>query len=327
MTLEDLASYSGEWVTPATTNYHGYDVFTLPPPAQTWATIEMLNILEVCVPKWAPGQTLASLGPANPKYWHLFVEAKKLAFVDLYAHNADPKFAPAPLSKLLSKEYAASLCGRVDPNRASPTKSGGDAYSGGDTIVLSAADRFGNMVAWVNSLYDSFGSGLTVPGYGLTLHNRGNLFTLDPKSPNKVEPHKRPYNTLSAGFVMRNDKPLLAVTLMGGDVQAQGIAQVLVDMLDLGANVQSASDIARFRHTQVSNVLALESPLFDLLGAQLKAMGHEVRSSNGSPMGGYQAIMFTPTLDTVPRASAAPPIPGFYRAGSDHRKDDQAVGY
>jgi gamma-glutamyltranspeptidase / glutathione hydrolase len=313
MTLEDLASYHGEWRTPATTKYRGYDVFTLPPPAQTWATLEILNILEACVPKWAPGQTLASLGPANPKYWHLFVEAKKLAFVDLYAYNADPKFASAPLQRLLSKEHAASLCGRVDPNRASVMKASADVYSGGDTIVLSAADRHGNMVAWVNSLYESFGSGIVVPGYGLTLHNRGALFTLDPKSPNKVEPHKRPYNTLSAGFVMHNDKPLLAVTLMGGDVQAQGIAQVLVDMLDLGANVQAASDIGRFRHTQVPNVLALETPLFDLVGAQLKAMGHDARPSNGSPMGGYQAIMVTPE--------------GVYRAGSDHRKDGQAAGY
>ena len=97
------------------------------------------------------------------------------------------------------------------------------------------------MVAWVNSLYTVFGSGLTVPGYGLTLHNRGGLFTLDPKSPNAIAPHKRPYNTLSAGFVMRNDKPLMTVTLMGGDMQAQGIAQVLVNILDLGANLQAAS--------------------------------------------------------------------------------------
>ena len=154
MTLEDLASYSGEWTTPATTNYHGYDVFTLPPPAQTWATEEILNILEVCVPKWAPGQTLASLGPANPKYWHLFVEAKKLAFNDLYAFNADPNFSKVPLERLLSKAHAESLCGKVDPNRATATKAGGNAKSDGDTIVLSTADRFGNMVAWVNSLYD-----------------------------------------------------------------------------------------------------------------------------------------------------------------------------
>ncbi len=314
MTMEDLAAYSGEWTTPATTNYHGYDVFTLPPPAQTWATVELLNILEVCVPKWAPGQTLASLGPANSKYWHLFVEAKKLAFNDLYAFNADPNFSPAPLERLLSKAHAQSLCGKVDPNRAVVTKAGGNAESGGDTIVLSTADRFGNMVAWVNSLYWSFGSGLTVPGYGLSLHNRGGLFTLDPKSPNAMQPHKRPFNTLSAGFVMRNDKPLMTVTLMGGDVQAQGIAQVLVDIFDLGANLQAASDMARFRHTQVPNVLMLESQLAESVGAQLKAMGHDVRPTNGEPMGGFQAIMVSPET-------------GVYRAGSDHRKDGQAVGY
>jgi gamma-glutamyltranspeptidase/glutathione hydrolase len=314
MTLADLSSYSGEWTTPARTNYHGYDVLTLPPPAQTWVTDEILNILEACVPKWAPGQTLASLGPANPKYWHLFVETKKLAFNDLYAYNADPNFSKVPLERLLSKAHAESLCGKVDPDRASVSKAGGNADSDGDTIVLTTADRFGNMVAWVNSLYDSFGSGLTVPGYAITLHDRGGLFTLDPNSPNAIQPHKRPYNTLSAGFVMRNDKPLMTVTLMGGDVQAQGIAQVLVDILDLGANLQAASDMARFRHTQVPNTLMMESQLVELVGAQLKAMGHEVKSMNGAPMGGFQAIMVMPET-------------GAYRAGSDHRKDGQAVGY
>ncbi|HMJ84493.1 MAG TPA: gamma-glutamyltransferase, partial [Vicinamibacterales bacterium] len=159
ITLDDLASYSGEWTTAARTNHHGYDVFTLPPPAQTWATDEILNILDACVPQWAPGQTLASLGPASPKYWHFLVEAKKLAFTDLYAYNADPNFVPVPLDRLLSKAHAASLCSKVDPNRASGTTSGARVESSGDTIVLSTADRFGNMVAWVNSLYMGFGSG------------------------------------------------------------------------------------------------------------------------------------------------------------------------
>jgi gamma-glutamyltranspeptidase / glutathione hydrolase len=326
MTLEDLASYHGEWVTPATTNYHGYDVFTLPPPAQTWATNVMLSILEVCVPKWAPGQTLATLGPANPKYWHLLVEAKKLAFSDLYAFNADPNFASVPLERLLSRSHAESLCGRVDPDRAAATRPGGNAQSGGDTIVLSTADRHGNMVAWVNSLYWSFGSGITIPGYGISLHNRGGLFTLDPKSPNAIAPHKRPYNTLSAGFVMRDNKPLMTVTLMGGDVQAQGIAQVLVNIFDLGANLQAASDMARFRHTQVPNQLMIESQLFNIVGAQLKAMGHDARSVNGDVMGGYQAIMVTPEGGSA-GSDEKPPAVGFFRAGSDHRKDGQAVGY
>ena len=324
MTTADLSSYAGQWMDVATTNYHGYDVATLPPPAQTWATDEMLNILESCVPVWAPGQTLASLGPSNPKYWHFLVEAKKLAYGDLYAYNADPDVATVPLDRLLSKPYAASLCSRVDPERASRPAAVGRADSSGDTIVLSTADRAGNMVAWVNSLFDSFGSGITVPGYGITLHNRGALFSLDPKSPNVIAPGKRPFNTLSAGFVRQNNQPLMAVTLMGGDMQAQGIAQVLVNVLDLGANVQAASDMARFRHAQVPNVLSMESPLFRLVGPRLKAMGHEVRSVDGSFVGGYQAIMFTPDSG----ATGSPPgLGGFYRAGSDHRKDGQAAGF
>jgi len=326
MTLEDLASYSGEWTTAAATNYHGYDVLTLPPPAQTWVTDEMLNILEACVPLWTPGQTLATLGPANPKYWHLVVETKKLAFHDLFAYNADPASSPVPLERLLSKSYARSLCGRVNPDRASGTSAGARVESSGDTIVLSTADRWGNMVAWVNSLYFGFGSGLTVPGYGITLHNRGGLFTLDPKSPNAIAPHKRPFNTLSAGFVMQRQRPLMTVTLMGGDMQAQGIAQVLLNVLDLGANLQAASDMARFRHTQVPNVLTLESQLFALVGSQLRVMGHTVQSINGDSVGGYQAIMFTPDQESAGAPGEAP-IRGFYRAGSDHRKDGQVAGY
>jgi len=328
MTLEDLSAYTGEWVTAATTNYHGYDVSTLPPPAQTWATDEMLNILESCVPVWAPGQTLASLGPASSKYWHFVVEAKKLAYTDLYTYNGDPNFVAVPLARLLSKPYAKSLCGRVNPGRASATAPGGNVDGTGDTIVLSTADRWGNMVAWVNSLYNSFGSGVTVPGYGITLHNRGGLFTLDPKSPNVIAPHKRPFNTLSAGFVMQNGRPMMTVTLMGGDMQAQGIAQVLLNVLDLGANLQAATDIARFRHSQVPNTLSLESRLFALAGGSLKAMGHKVESINGDSVGGYQAIMFTPDSN-APGATGdgLQPIKGFYRAGSDHRKDGQAVGY
>ena len=182
------------------------------------------------------------------------------------------------------------------------------------------------MVAWVNSLYMGFGSGLVVPGYGITLHNRGGLFTLDPKSPNVIAPHKRPFNTLSAGFVMQHDRPLMTVTLMGGDMQAQGIAQVLLNVLDLGANLQAASDMARFRHMQVPNVLTLESQLFALVGSRLQQMGHTVKSVNGDTVGGYQAIMFMPD-DASASGPSEGPVKGFYRAGSDHRKDGQAAGY
>src|SRR5215472_12169965 len=277
MTLDDLANYKGEWVEPATSTYHGYTVLEVPPPSQDWAAEEILNILEACVGKWAPGQTVASLGPTNPKYWHLMVEAKKLAYADLFAYNADPNFSKVPLDRLLSKSYAESLCAKVDPSRASPTGPVTVADNGlGDTIVLSAADAEGNMVSWVNSNYSGFGSGVTVPGYGFILHNRGALFTLNPKSPNAIMPHKRPFNTLSAGFVMRGNQPMMAFQLMGGDMQAQGHAQVLVNMLDLGSNLQAATDMARFHHSQVANELGMEQQLYDLVGKQLAGMGHKV---------------------------------------------------
>jgi len=321
MTLKDLANYKGKWVEPARVQYHGFDVLELPPPAQAWAANEYLNILQACVPQWAPGETLASLGPTNPRYWHLMVEAKKLAYADLYRYNADPDFVAVPLGKLLSESYAASLCGKVDPRRASMPGPEGDFALPGDTIVLSAADGDGNMVSWVNSNFSAFGSGITVPGYGFVLHNRGSLFTLDPRSPNVIEPRKRPFNTLSAGLVMHGGEPLMTVTLMGGDMQAQGHAQWLVDVLDLGANVQAAADMARFRHSQVSNVLSLETPLYDLVGPQLAAMGHTVKSVNGEDMGGVQSIMYVAEPGSEAHAD------GYYRAGSDFRKDGEAVGW
>lgn len=189
----------------------------------------------------------------------------------------------------------------------------------GDTIVLSTADSEGNMVSWVNSNFTAFGSGVTVPGYGFVLHNRGALFTLNPHSPNVIEPHKRPFNTLSAGFVMRSGEPLMTVTLMGGDMQAQGHAQLLVDVIDLGANLQAAADMARFRHSQIPNSLSLETPLYSLVGAQLGAMGHAVKSVSGDEMGGVQVIMYV--------GDSAQHAAGYYRAGSDFRKDGAAVGW
>jgi gamma-glutamyltranspeptidase/glutathione hydrolase len=322
MTMDDLARYSGEWIDLAHTTYHGHDIYELPPPSQSWAALEMLNVLEACVPAWAPGETLASLGPRSPRYWHFMVEAKKLAFADLIAFNADPHFAKIPLERLLSKAHAKELCGRADPAHASATGRPGAADANGDTIVLTTADDQGNMVAWVNSNYSNFGSGLGVPGYGFVLHNRGGLFSLDPKSPNVIAPGKRPYNTLAAGFVMDGNEPLMSILLMGGDMQAQGHAQALVNIFDLGANLQMATDMARFRHNQVANRLVLEPGLYDLVGKELTAMGHRLDTPDSAIMGGFQAILVQ-NPDSKP-GSAKPRV---YRAGSDHRKDGQAVGF
>jgi len=329
MNKSDLAGFESEWVEPISTNYHGYDVFELPPPGQGFAALEMLNILEVCVPKL--GTSLAKLGPSDPLYWHLMVEAKKLAYSDLLATNADPQVAAVPVQKLLSKSHAASLCHAIDPNAASkPTVRGG---SEGGTIYLTSADRWGNMVSLIHSVFSTYGSRATVGPYGFVLHNRGSAFSLDPKSPNVVGPRKRPFHTIIAGFVMKDGRPLMAFGNMGGSVQPETHAQHMINLIDLGMNVQMTTDAARFTHNQSTNVLSLETNLFDLVGAALRAKGHDVRAVKGGSVGGYQGILFTrdsslpePTFD---RRSIADDLPvnGVYRAGSDHRKDGQAAGW
>jgi gamma-glutamyltranspeptidase/glutathione hydrolase len=270
------------------------------------------------------------------------VEAKKLAFIDLYRYNSDPRTWNAKQQQrfqtAISKEHAATLCKTVQPNGPAFTPAPTINLSrDGDTIYLTTADRWGNMVSWVNSNFTGFGTGVTIPGYGFILNSRGAQFTLDPNHPNVIAPGKRPYNTISAGFVMKGGTPLMTVGVMGGDMQPQGHSQVLVNILDLGANVQAATDMARFYHNEVSNKLSLESQLFGLpvqggtsMGAALRAMGHDVSSANGGAVGGYQAIMFTPDPNqSAPEGgkSGETPINGFYRAGSDHRKDGGAVGW
>lgn len=329
MSLADLAEFQSEWVDPISTNYHGYDVFELPPPGQGFAALEMLNILETCVPKL--GMNLAQLGPANPMYWHLLVEAKKLAYSDLLAANGDPKFADVPVARLISKEHAAGLCGGIDPDKAAAPRTTGGLDGG--TIYLTTADRWGNMVSLIHSVFSVYGSRAVVPPYGFVLHNRGSAFSLDPKSPNVVAPHKRPFHSIIAGFVMKDGGPLMTFGNMGGSVQPETHAQHIVNMVDLGMNVQMTTDAARFTHNQTSNVLSLETALFDLVGAALQAKGHNVRAVSGGAVGGYQGILFTrdaslpaPTFD---RRSVTEDLPvnGVYRGGSDHRKDGQAVGW
>src|SRR3989442_698172 len=273
MTKADVAEFQSEWVEPVSTNYHGYDIFELPPPGQGFAALEMLNILEVCVPKL--GMSLSALGPSDPMYWHLVVEAKKLAYADLLAKNADPKFASVPVKDLLSKSYAATLCSKINPNAAS--KSSAPNATDGGTIYLTTADRWGNMVSLIHSVFSVYGSRATVAPYGFVLHNRGSAFSLDPKSPNVVAPHKRPFHTIIAGFVMKDGRPLMTFGNMGGSVQPETHAQHMVNLIDLGMNVQMTTDAARFTHNQNSNVLSLEANLYSLVGAALKAKGQDVR--------------------------------------------------
>ena len=329
MTHADLAAFESEWVEPISTSYHGYDVFQLPPPGQGWAALEMLNILEVCAP--VHGLNLSALGPSNPDYWHFLVEAKKLAYSDLQAYNADPLFADVPLDQLLSKEYAKGLCNRIDMDVASePSVKGG---LDGGTIYLTTADRWGNMVSFIHSIFSVYGSGITIPPYGMILHNRGVAFSVDEEHPNVVAPRKRPFHSIIAGMVMQDNEPLMTFGNMGGSVQPETHAQHMVNVIDHGMNVQMTTDAARFTHSQNSNILSLEHDLFSLVGRALQAKGHDVRSVNGGRVGGYQGILFTKDPN-LPRPQYTPesivedyPVNGIYRAGSDHRKDGQAVGW
>ena len=206
LTAADMAAHTSDWTEPISTTYKGYDVLEFPPNTQGAVALEMLNILEVCVPKL--GFNLTALGPSDPMYWHLMVEAKKIAYSDLLAKNADPKFAKVPVAELISKDHAAKQCGRINPNVAGkPGVAGG---TDGGTIYLTTADRWGNMVSLVHSVFSVYGSRATVGPYGFVLHNRGSAFSLDPKSPNLVAPGKQPFHSIIAGFVMKDGRPLMA---------------------------------------------------------------------------------------------------------------------
>ncbi len=329
MTHEDLTAFESEWVEPISTTYHGYEIFQLPPPGQGWAALEMLNILEVCAPEH--GLNLSALGPSNPDYWHFMVEAKKLAYSDLQAYNADPLFSDVPLEQLLSKSYARGLCDRINMDAASePSIKGG---LDGGTIYLTTADRWGNMVSFIHSIFSVYGSGITIPPYGMILHNRGVAFSVDEEHPNVVAPRKRPFHSIIAGLVMQDDQPLMTFGNMGGSVQPETHAQHMVNVIDHGMNIQMTTDVARFTHSQNSNILSLEHDLFSLVGRSLQARGHDVRSVSGGRVGGYQGILFTrdPSLPqpvfTPESITEDHPVNGVFRAGSDHRKDGQAVGW
>ncbi|WP_461143518.1 gamma-glutamyltransferase [Salinifilum aidingensis] len=326
MSAADLAEFESEWVDPISVHYRGYEIHQMTPNTQGFATLEMLAILQACGSEH--GFDPAALGSRSPDFWHFLIEAKKLAYSDLHAYTGDPRFVDVPLDRLLSKEHARELARRIDPHRAAEPVV--RATPDGGTIYL-AADRWGNMVSFISSVYEHFGSGIGVPDYGFTLQNRGALFSLDGDHPNVVAPRKRPFHTIIPAFVTRDGAPVLAFGNMGGAMQPQGQVQELVNLFDLGMNVQAAGDAARFRHDQDENTVKLESNLADVVGGGLTDKGHHVESSSGEPMGGYQAVLFEPHPDEAssPRLGIADeqPVAGVYRAGSDHRKDGGAAGW
>jgi gamma-glutamyltranspeptidase/glutathione hydrolase len=307
VTLDDLRKNAPNWVTPISVPFRGYRVWELPPSNQGIAALEMLRILEP--------YDLKAMRHNSAPYLHHLIEAKKLAYADLDRFVGDADHLDMPAERMLSDEFIAERRRHLDPARAQERVDPGPLRTQSETVYLTVADAEGNMVSFINSIYDYFGSGIVVPGTGFALHNRGAGFTLTPGLPNTVAPGKRPFHTLIPGFVTRTvngrDEAYMSFGLMGGGVQAQGHVQFLLNYFVFGMDVQAAIDAPRFRHYEGQRV-ALEPPIGDDVRAALAAMGHVIIEQPTVAFGGAQAIV---------RLSRG------FAAGSDPRKDGMAVGY
>jgi gamma-glutamyltranspeptidase / glutathione hydrolase len=316
LTKEDLAAHHSEWVEPVSTDYRGWTVWELPPNGQGIACLQILNILE--------GYDLKAMGFGSADYVHLFAEAKKLAFEDRARFYADMDFADVPVDWLISKDYAQTRRDLIDPKKsANRYAAGNPALENGDTIYLTTADADGNMVSLIQSNYRGMGSGCCPDGLGFGFQDRGQLFDLRPGHANSYAPGKRPFHTIIPAFVTRDGKPYMSFGVMGGATQPQAHAQIIINMVDFGMNLQEAGDAPRMLHTGSSQptgeemidggFLSLESWYSDAVRAELKKRGHTLRSSRGA-FGGYQAILKNWAQ-------------GVYYGASESRKDGHAAGY
>jgi len=302
LSARDLAEYKSEWVQPISVNYKGYDVYELPPNGQGLTALIMLNILE--------GLDLKAWGHNSADYLHHLVEAKKLAFADRGRYIADPGFARIPLERLLSKSYAAARRKLIQPEKAAEEYKPGEMEQS-DTVYLTVADKDHNVVSFINSLSSMWGSGIVAGDAGICLQNRGALFSLDPKSWNKVEPHKRPLHTIIPAMVMKDNRPYFSFGVMGGDNQPQGHVQVFLNLVEFGMTVQEAGEAPRFRHT--AGRLGLESGIGPEVRRILDLRGHTVVTMTDG-YGGFQGILIDPKT-------------GVLMGGSDPRKDGCAMGW
>jgi gamma-glutamyltranspeptidase/glutathione hydrolase len=316
LSYEDFAAHKSEWVEPVSSNYRGYDIWELPPNSQGIATLQILNILE--------GFDLKKSGFGSPEHMHAFIEAKKIAFEDRAKFYADPAFNKLPVAGLISKDYAVERRKLIDMNRAGKRyDSGNPALRQGDTIYLTTADASGMMVSLINSNYRGMGSGMCPPPLGFCLQDRGELYSLTPGHVNVFEPGKRPFQTIIPGFITKDGKPWVSFGVMGGDMQPQGHAQIVMNLIDFGMNLQEAGDAPRIYHTGSSEPtdelmtdggeVHLESGFAYESVRALLERGHKLVWDIGG-YGGYQAIMY----DAQQRV---------YYGASESRKDGQAAGY
>tara|TARA_B100001057_G_C22866307_1_gene956621 strand:+ start:3317 stop:5014 length:1698 start_codon:yes stop_codon:yes gene_type:complete len=311
---EDLYSHESTWIKPVSTNYRGYDVWELPPNGQGIAALQILNIME--------GFDIKKMGFGSAKYIHHFVESKKLAFADRAKYYADPDFNKIPTEYLISKNYASKRRLEINPNLPANSVNSGEIENG-DTIYLTVADSEGNMVSLIQSNYRGMGSGMIPPGLGFMLQDRGELFSLDENHFNFYEPKKRPFHTIIPAFITKEGKPYISFGLMGGAMQPQGHAQIVINLIDFEMNLQEAGDAPRIRHSSDQQptggemydggIVFLESGFDYETIRNLLSIGHKVSYDLGS-YGGYQAIK----IDNENKV---------YYGASESRKDGNASGY
>ncbi len=313
MTAEDFANFRPEWVTPIQRDYRGHTVHEIPPNGQGIAALIALGILEKFDLSSMPVDGLASQ--------HLQIEAMKLAFADTYKYVSEPKTMRMTAAQMLDDSYLASRAKLIDPKHAQDFGPGHGPQGG--TIYLTAADESGMMVSFIQSNYMGFGSGIVVPGYGLSLQNRGHGFTLDRSSDNLVGPGKRPFHTIIPAFMTKDGQPQMSFGIMGGDMQPQAHMQTVVRMLDYLQQPQAACDAPRWRWN--AGLLNCE-PGFDLATAQgLSDLGHTVQGFDDSYQD-YGAGQFIWRLSNPEGGLGDPAVEG-YVAASDPRRDGQAAGY
>ena len=286
LTAADFAEYQAEWVTPIKTDYRGWTVYELPPNSQGVAALEMLNIMEKF--------PLPKMKASSPEAFHLKIESQKLAYQDLARYVADPRFAKVPVEGMLAKPYATERAGLIDQKEAKCEVSPGNPLpAGGDTIYLTVIDRDGNIVSLIQSLYNGFGSGVSVPEFGFYLQNRGALFTLDPKHPNALAPRKRPFHTIIPAFMEKGNLHM-GFGIMGGFNQAQAHAQFVSNVVDHGMNIQAALEAARFTKLDLGGCeVSIEDRLPPETLDTLREMGHKLDVLTGfdSAMGGGHVVM------------------------------------
>ena len=314
LSFNDLKNHKSVWIDPVSTNYRGYDVWELPPNGQGIAALQILNLLE--------NFDIKSMGFGSADYIHHFTEAKKIAYADRAKYYADMDFNNIPVEYLISKEYADIRRIEIHPDRVARNVIAGEIENG-DTIYLTTADSEGNMVSLIQSNYRGMGSGMVPPGLGFMLQDRGEMFSLEEGHFNVYEPEKRPFHTIIPAFITKDNKPYISFGLMGGGMQPQGHAQIVINLIDFDMNLQEAGDAPRIRHLSNQQPtggimidggeLSLESGFDYKEIRQLMELGHKVIFNLGS-FGGYQAIMYDDKM-------------GVYFGASESRKDGSAMGY